>query len=86
MPMAMAAAASPRSLTPAFVTRSFEEEMAEMRQTLQGLEEDLVLFQDVRQLKAALRDIAFGPTEEDIALLQAMLEDSVPRRRRKTRR
>jgi len=62
-----------RTLTPAFVMRAFEADLAETRQQLNSLEEDLVRFQDVRELKEALRHSRSAPTAEELELIEEML-------------
>lgn len=73
-----------RTLTPAFATRAFESDLVAVRQHLDAVEDDLVRFQDVRELKEALRHSRSGPTAEEMALIEEML--APPRRRGRGRR
>jgi len=71
-----------RTLTPAFVTRAFEADLADTRQCLGALEEDLILFQDVRHLKEALRHSRTAPMAAELALFEEMLASTRGRGRR----
>lgn len=62
-----------RTLTPAIVVRAFEADLAGVRQHLGALEEDLVRFQDVRELKDALRHDRSAPTVEALESIEEML-------------
>jgi len=73
---------APRTLTPAFVTRAFEADLADTRQCLGALEEDLILFQDVRHLKEALRHSRTAPMAAELALFEEMLASTRGRGRR----
>ncbi len=64
---------APRTLTPAFVVRAFESDLAATRQRVDSLEEDLLRFQDVRELKDALRQSRSAPTAEELELIEEML-------------
>jgi hypothetical protein len=74
MPIAMTIGArTPRTLTPAFVQRAFATDLDETRQRLAELEEDLVRFKDVKELKDALRNSRSGPTAAELELIEEML-------------
>jgi hypothetical protein len=86
MPIAMTlGAAIPRNLTPAFVERAFASDLEETRQRLAELEEDLVRFEDVKELKDALRNSRSGPTAEELALIEEMLAGTRKRGRGRRR-
>jgi hypothetical protein len=74
MPIALSLGdGAPRTLTPAFATRAFESDLVAVRQHLDAVEDDLVRFQDVRELKDALRHSRSEPTAEELELIEEML-------------
>jgi len=74
MPIALTLGGNaPRILTPAFVVRAFEADLAETRRRLDALEDDLRRFEDVRELKDALRHSRSAPTAEELELIEEML-------------
>lgn len=76
---------APRTLTPAFVVRAFESDLAATRQRVDSLEEDLVRFQDVKELKDALRHSRSAPTAEELEMIEEMLAATKPRGRGRRR-
>jgi len=64
---------TPRHLTPAFVVRAFNAHLAEIRQRLGTLEDDLVRYQDVRLLKEALRNSRSAQTAEELEFIEEVL-------------
>lgn len=86
MPIALSLGGhAPRTLTPAYVMRAFEADLAQTRQQLDSLEEDLVRFQDVRELKDALRHSRSAPTAEELELIEEMLAATKSRGRGRRR-
>ncbi len=73
-PFTLATGRPARQLTPAIVLRAIDEDVADIRTGLDGLESDLERFQDGRQLKESLRHYRIASrVEEDWELLAASL-------------
>ncbi|XVJ70114.1 MAG: J domain-containing protein [Rhizobacter sp.] len=69
-----------QSLSPAMVQRVLDDDLKDLNHTLQQVQADLERFQDIKQLKASLRNYRIERQDDDMDMLDFILMNELQRR------